>query len=93
MSGREHSRDHDRHRVGSRPHDCDPARYVEWELAASRQFDSCVIILSHSLWKVRATYTNLLALLCRTVSVFWCVQSSFFNTEALQLLLHKLPPR
>ena len=39
MSGREPSREHDKPRVRSRPHDCGPARYVERELAASRKFD------------------------------------------------------
>ena len=39
MSGREPSREHNRHRVRSRLHDYGPARYVERELAASKKFD------------------------------------------------------
>ena len=41
MSGRDHSREHDRHRVCSRPHDYGPdtLRGIEREVAASRKFD------------------------------------------------------
>ena len=67
MSGREPSGEYDWHRVRSRPYDCGPARYVERELAASRKFDGR--ILSHSLWKIRLTCSNLFVLLCRSVSV------------------------
>ena len=80
MLGQEPSIEHDKPRVRSRPHDCGPARYVERELAASRKFHWRVAILSHSLWKVRATCSNLFVLLCRSVSVFVYVQS--FNSDS-----------